>query len=143
MYGPIPTYLGLLTQLNTLHLGSNALFQGKSSGFQGTIPTEIGLLTLMRKSYTLDLQIQRRSPTIIFISGFLYFENNALAGTIPSEIGLMSDLLTLKLQQNFFNGDAPQELCELMAQNDILASNVMMDCISKVNCSCCQPSKCF
>ncbi|CAB9515707.1 LRR receptor-like serine threonine-protein kinase At4g08850-like [Seminavis robusta] len=82
--GPIPTEIGLLTELTLLHLPWNQL--------TGTIVTELAMLTKLH---------------------YLWLNNNELNGTIPEELGLLTNLEELWLHENLLTGPVPEALCEL------------------------------
>jgi hypothetical protein len=78
--------------------------------FTGSIPTEIGSLTNLRK---------------------VSLSKNSLTGTIPTELGYLSGLEDINLGQNPLEGSVPQEVCQLM-QNGL---TLKVDC-NRVECNC-------
>ena len=82
--GPIPSDIGLLTNLTSLNLSANNI--------SGSIPPELG--SLINLSY-------------------LYLQNNDLSGVIPSTFGNLIKLKRLKLYANQLTGDIPMELYSL------------------------------
>ena len=87
--GPIPAWLGALTNLQVLNLGSNEL--------TGPIPAELGDLTNL---LTLALAGNLSRP-------------GALTGPIPAELGDLTNLQTLDLGYNRLTGPIPAELGDL------------------------------
>jgi len=79
--GTISSYVGLLSQIQSLNLNNNAL--------GGIIPSEIGLLS----------QLQQ-----------LNLQENDLSGKIPSQIGLLSNLDALILSRNHLTGEIPFQI---------------------------------
>ena len=79
--GTIPSELGSLTNLRSLHLSAN--------GLTGSIPAELGSLANLE---TLELS------------------NNELMGSIPEELGLLGNLRSLDLSDNDLMGPIPEEL---------------------------------
>ncbi|KAG5548004.1 hypothetical protein RHGRI_013634 [Rhododendron griersonianum] len=82
--GNIPPEIGLLTNLETLHLVENQL--------NGSIPREIGQL---KSLYELGLY------------------TNYLTGPIPSSLGNLTNLVSLYLYQNQLSGSIPEEMGNL------------------------------
>ena len=82
--GRLPSQLGELDELSSLHLYDNNL--------SGSIPSSFGSLT--------QLQI-------------LILDNNSVSGAIPSAIGDMSSLHYVSLKGNMISGDIPPELSML------------------------------
>jgi len=86
----LPTQIGLLTNLQDLHLNNNY--------FTGDIPLEYTTLT--------NLQ-------------YLDMGGNCLNGTIPTEIGLLSNLTYLNLAFNKFTGILPTQIGQLVYLTNI------------------------
>lgn len=76
--GPIPSFVGFLTQLTGLYLYENR--------FTEPIPSELGNLKNLE---------------------YLYLGNNYFSGPIPPTIGLLTNLIVLDLSNSFFNGTIP------------------------------------
>jgi len=93
----IPSEIGLARSLSVLHLHENAL--------QGSIPSEMGLLSSSLKELTLS--------------------NNTLQGSVPSELGELSNLYMLFLSDNpDLSGTLPVEvMANLTALEAIDVSN--------------------
>ena len=81
---PVIGLLNTLARLERLDLGSNEL--------SGTIPSEIGNLTLLEE---------------------LILSHNELSGNIPSEIGNLTLLEELDLSHNELGGSVPLEIGQL------------------------------
>ena len=84
LQGSLPTELGLLRRLKTIHLDSNFI--------SGALPRQLSSLS--------ELQILRLS-------------NNRLVGSIPTEIGEMVRLSHMDLSENEFTGEIPSSLGSL------------------------------
>lgn len=82
--GPLPTELGLLTDLELLAFGGNQI--------NGKLPSEIRNLTMLK---------------------ILNFYDNQLTGTIPAWLGNLSKLTWLSLSINDLTGTIPEELGSL------------------------------
>ncbi len=106
--GTIPSELGNLSSLTSLHLDGNSM--------TGTIPKELGNLSNLSE---LDLADNNLTGTIPSELGnlssltWLDLGGNALTGTIPSELGNLSSLTRLYLWDNELTGTIPEELGSL------------------------------
>lgn len=87
----LPTELGLL--MNLEHLDFLDTFDSLSCG---TIPSEIGQLTVMKN---------------------LQLEQNHFSGSLPTELGLLTNLEELNLEQNHVSGTLPTVLASLLKEN--------------------------
>ena len=86
--GSLPPELGLLSSaLQTMTLSG-----GPDSALRGTLPTELGYLTLLE----------------VFV-----VQNNDLSGIVPSEVGNWKKLKEIDLSQNGFRGDLPTQIGSL------------------------------
>lgn len=98
--GPLPSELGLLTQLQTLYLDNNR--------FSSSLPSRIGNLPFLQ---TLDLsfnQFQFSVPsTFILLSSLnsLYLQNNRFTGKLSNFLSSQSNLITLDVSNNLFTGE--------------------------------------
>ncbi|KAI8531557.1 hypothetical protein RHMOL_Rhmol11G0145800 [Rhododendron molle] len=92
--GTIPTSIGNLVNLTTLHLHHNYLSE--------SIPEEVGMLRCL-----IDLKLHV----------------NNLTGNIPPELGLLANLVTLNLAANRLSGSIPQELGDCMRLLNLSLSN--------------------
>ncbi|CAB9504902.1 LRR receptor-like serine threonine-protein kinase [Seminavis robusta] len=103
--GPLPTELGLLTDLQVIWFDGNF--------FTGTIPTELAQPALLQ---ILDLRAMMLSGTIpaelavLTDMLVLQLDNSGLSGTIPRWLGNMTSMDTLLLAENSFSGTIPTEL---------------------------------
>jgi len=91
-----------------IHIAYNSL--------QGTIPSELGLLTSLR---------------------WLWVEGNSLQGTIPTELGLLTSLQDLIVYDNSLTGAVPNEVCALRDINGGSLWYLYADCVEEVECTCC------
>jgi hypothetical protein len=108
--GSIPTEIGLLEGLKTLHFDSNRI--------TGTIPTTISRLTNLTS---------------------LSFEYNRLTGKIPSKLSELTNLAELKLNHNDLSGTVPAAVCTLRQQSLYLFWSDCDDHghVPAVKCTCC------
>ena len=103
--GSIPVSIGLLTSMEAVALYHN-------NGLNGTIPSEVGGLTLLTQLSLGSNNLTGMIPTEI--GGLtslndLSLYDNALTGTIPSEVGGLGALKELRLYRNRLNGTIPSE----------------------------------
>jgi Leucine-rich repeat (LRR) protein len=108
-YGPLPTELGLLTNMNDIML-LNAAFPGAfiselgkltnlyrisiaGSSLEGTVPTEFGRITTLTK-----IQLAN---------------NKGISGNLPSELGLLVNLTEIDIRGNALGGPIPTEFVGL------------------------------
>ncbi|CAB9506895.1 LRR receptor-like serine threonine-protein kinase [Seminavis robusta] len=103
--GPVPTELGLLTNLGGLALDTNF--------FTGTIPTELGRLTGLEALLLSELILSGTIPNELAALTdmiLLYLDNSGFNGTIPRWLDNMTSIDTLTLSENSFTGTIPTEL---------------------------------
>ena len=106
---PIPSEIGMLTQLEHFQLG----FEFQSAAGASTLPSEIGLLTRLMSlglvynylTSTIPSEIGRLSQLTA-----LSFDDNSFTGSIPSEIGNLSQLTSLWLAFNALSSSIPTEI---------------------------------
>lgn len=91
-------------------------FSATDCALQGSIPSEMGLLTNARK---------------IWLSG------NGLTGRVPTELGALKQLQVLEVHDNTLQGRMPQPVCNLVvpSTNGGNLSTLIADC--EFNCTCC------
>ncbi|XP_026431334.1 MDIS1-interacting receptor like kinase 2-like isoform X3 [Papaver somniferum] len=139
LVGPIPTSICNLSNLTILYLFQNQL--------SGVIPQEIGSLTSLA-----DFAIQKNNlvgpiPTSLCQSTFgalpslqyLDLSDNKLTGQIPRQLGECSNVISLNLRRNGFNGHIPSQIGNLdslqykldLSQNE-LAGQIPSD-LGKLN----------
>ena len=87
-----------------------------SNSLQGTIPTELGLLTSLQR---------------------LSVPYNSLTGMIPTELGLLTSLQRLYVDDNSLTGAVPNEVCALRDINGGSLGTLWADCEEEVKCTCC------
>lgn len=120
--GPIPTTIGLLTNLEN--------FVVTESAISGTIPPEIGELTLLK---TLSLEgnmLLGSLPTTMGLLSslqFLQLKDNALSGTIPTTVSGMKNLMEVDFSFNLFV-DGAENICNV---NSTILSKYETDCIAE------------
>jgi Leucine-rich repeat (LRR) protein len=103
--GPVPSELGLLTQLTDLYLSSNSL--------TGPVPSEMGLLKQLTSLNIVNNQLTGPVPLemgLLTQLAVLSLYNNQLTGPVPSEMGLLAQLTDLDLSSNSLTGHVPSEL---------------------------------
>lgn len=103
--GPVPSEIGLLTQLRYLYMESNQF---------SSLPTQIGRLENLNLFSIFQNIIQGSIPSELGRLkklGTLLLRSNAFGSIIPSELGLMENLLDgLDLSYNQISGSIPSEL---------------------------------
>ncbi|CAB9511472.1 Leucine Rich Repeat [Seminavis robusta] len=130
--GTVPPSIGAWNNCSVFHVN-------KLNGITGSIPSEIGLLTMLTS---------------------LKFSQNHMRGTLPSELGNLLEMRLMAISRNGISGIAPTELGrlsnieELFLQNTWLEGNMDYICGAKergdlphlhtfnvdmeeVNCTCC------
>ena len=106
--GALPSSLGDLTNLHSLHLNGNAL--------SGSLPSSLGDLTNLT---WLDLNGNDFSGVLPAELGDLtnlevmWLERNQLSGVLPAELGDLTNLVGLDLSSNDFSGSLPSSLGDL------------------------------
>jgi hypothetical protein len=108
LQGEIPSEIGNLLSLTTLHLVGNKL--------TGSIPEEIGKLTKLSVMNLSENQLTGNIPKDIGHLGDLTnldLNNNLIKGKIPEEIGFLSKLDSLHLADNKLTGKIPTEIGKL------------------------------
>jgi hypothetical protein len=140
--GQIPSYLGDLSNLETLVLSSNRLsgevpsslgdlyslenLDLSRNNLSGEIPATLGNLTAL---LTLKLGNNQFSGDIPESIGsmsslkFLYLSNNLLSGEIPQSLGSLSSLSILDLSSNLLSGEIPQSLGSLSFLSGLYLGN--------------------
>lgn len=108
--GTIPTEIGLLgPHLSFLHLGSN-------SDLTGTMPTQLGRLTEVRRLQLCFTSLHGPIPTELSqlsVLDELDFSDTPLHTTVPSQLGRLSGLLVLDLANCDLSGSIPTSLGQL------------------------------
>lgn len=90
-----------------------------SNNLYGTLPTELGALTLLGMYHSVTkFVISHSVGSHLLILAFtpperLQFRGNLLDGPIPTELGRLSNLLVLGLGRNDFSGPIPTELANM------------------------------
>ena len=132
LLGVLPAELSLLTN-------AYAMWFSMNTGLFGTLPTEIGSLTLLESfnlyGCGLSGTIPKEFGNMTNIKN-LWLSNNLLTGTIPTTLGNLANLSVLEVQGNALTGEMPSEVCAL----DNFASElhyIQADC-QEITCSCCE-----
>ncbi|KAK4573684.1 hypothetical protein RGQ29_031580 [Quercus rubra] len=116
-YGPIPTWLGNLTQLTLLNLSAN--------NFAGEIPSSLSNLKALS---SLDIRSNNLSGAIPMWLGNLtrvtdiLFGNNSFTGQIPSSLIYLKDLNFLGLKENNIQGKIPSFFTNLTKLTSVFLS---------------------
>ena len=108
LYGPLPSELGDLTNLQNMDLQYN--------GLSGPIPSELGNLTDLRSLALADNDLSGPIPPELGDLAYLrtlYLAHNRLTGSIPAELGGLTSLSSLSLYDNELSGALPPELGSL------------------------------
>ena len=116
--GPLPTDLGLLTDLESLTLSENSL--------TGTIPSQLGNLTKLTSLQLAGNDLSGQLPPqlgLLTELNFLNLQSNSLTGTIPSELGNLTKLTKLQLNANDLSGTIPSEFGLLTELKQLWLSN--------------------
>ena len=90
-----------------------------SNELSGTIPSELGNLTLLRALYLGSNELSGAIPPELgnlTLLEYLYLNENELSGTIPPELGNLSSLEELHVSDNQLSGTIPPELGKLISQ---------------------------
>ena len=117
--GPVPAWLGDLTQLKVLHLGGNDL--------SGPIPAELGDLTQLEVLHLGGNDLSGPIPAELgdlTQLEVLHLGGNDLSGSVPAELGQLTGLRSLRLYGNRLDGSIPASLgnlvnLEVLGVNDL------------------------
>lgn len=105
--GTLPPELAILTNLEILDVADN-------TDLHGTVPTEVGLMTLLSQLILDSNELSGPIPTVIgYLSKleFLYTHTNHITGTIPTELGLLTQMKDLEVGLSpTMTGTLPSEL---------------------------------
>jgi Leucine-rich repeat (LRR) protein len=119
LVGSLPSELGNLNKLETLHLWNNQL--------TGNIPAELGKLNNLISLQMSRNQLSGNIPTEVGDLKnlvYLYLTDNELSGNVPPQIGNMENLEYLQLGNNQLSGTIPIELANITGlKNLFLSSN--------------------
>lgn len=110
----LPSEIGELTGLEVLQLT-------KRQFLRGTIPSQLGRLTLIRVCFYLlwpcfsgcTLRLKCVSFFLSMMTQMLDLTSTAMTGTLPSELGNLSNLKRLLLAHSQFGGTVPPEIFAL------------------------------
>jgi Leucine-rich repeat (LRR) protein len=131
--------------------------------FDGTIPPQIGQLTLLQELYLHVNKLEGTIPNAFeYLEGLeilklhdnklgslesckklieLVVQNNDLTGTVPTELGKLSALTRLTVEENQLSGSMPSEVCAL-GESNVLDLYVDADCAKdppgRIECDCCE-----
>jgi hypothetical protein len=104
----------------------------------GTIPTEMGLLTNLVRFNLAGMGLGGTVPTEIgFLTAleqFIVYDTD-LEGTIPSELGLLTNLERISMANAHLYGKMPDQVCALPYSH----IQIKADCLDNrpVECDCC------
>ena len=100
---------------------------------RGSIPSELGDLSALKKLHLNDNQLSGSIPTELGNMSSLEdlrLDGNSLSGSIPAELGNLSALERLYLNRNQLSGSIPSELGNLSALERLyLANNQLTGCV--------------
>ncbi|XP_060671193.1 probable LRR receptor-like serine/threonine-protein kinase At1g56130 isoform X2 [Ziziphus jujuba] len=141
--GPLPPFIGNLTELQQLSIGINA-FSGTipkeianlkdlkllafgSNNFSGTLPPELGNLVKLEEIYMDAAGVGGEIPsTFANLSNMriVWASDNQFTGKIPDFIGNWTKLTTLRFQGNSFDGPIPSSFSQLTSLNTLRISDI-------------------
>lgn len=128
LVGTLPTSLGVLVKLETLHLYSNKLI--------GNLPNSLGSLTNLKSIEFSSNQLNGNIPgSLGLLSNLesLNLQNNKLTGSIPNSLGELTNLRYLSLDINLLNGSIPTSFSSLQSLFTLsLSGNQLNDSIPPV-----------
>jgi len=121
----LPIELGHLSEhLKDLDLSRNSIM--------GTIPTELGLLTNLRRLALYENDFTGSIPTELGVLSdtleTLELNSNHLAGTIPNEMAILTNLVTLLVNDNA-NLVGTMPLCNFLPTPNINLQHLWADCV--------------
>lgn len=132
--GVIPPEIGLLTSLTTISLGA-----GLQGNIQGTLPSQLGRLSLMENFNVRDNDISGIIPPELGAWTSLQvfdLSRNRFSGPIPNAIGRMTALTRLDLARNELTGQVPNGLAALSLLTNVrLEQNNLTGAVSKAVCT--------
>lgn len=113
-----------------------------SNHIQGTIPTEIGLLTHLASLSITNATLTGSIPTEMGnLSELrrLWLYDNELTGQIPQQLGNLEQLEVFEVHHNNVGGAMPQGICTTLEEAEYVHKSLTSDCNSQVQCaeSCC------
>ena len=111
--------------VNTTAHGRVSLLSLAQNGLAGTIPVELGSLTVLADLYLQQNQLSGPIPAELGDLTsllWLYLWDNELSGEIPAELGSLSRLQKLYLNQNQLSGPIPAELGNLTNLLQLIAN---------------------
>jgi len=132
--GRIPSSLSLLSQLTSLQLQNNLL--------SGTLPPEVASYPYVHIANMANNRITGPLPTFFHPRSLasqvreIILNTNSFTGTIPSELGGLTNLEVLRLHDNpnlQAQSVVPTELCDLMTNKKLRVLSV--DCLNII-CPC-------
>jgi hypothetical protein len=139
LFGTLPPELGILKSLAELSLGTNPQLQGSipstiglltlldgldlhQNGLTGSMPTEIGYLTGLTW-LTVASQSSGSDTLSISRQGNSGSGSDKLSSTIPTQMGRLTKLKNLRMESNQFEGTIPLELENLTALQTLTLSD--------------------
>ena len=106
----------------------------------GTIPTEIGRLTDLRRLSMANASLEGVIPTELGQLDRLrrvQLHDNGLQGSVPTQFGNLYDLERLELHGNLLTGTMPQAICDSIIASASIYRDLSADC-REVDCrECC------
>ncbi|TVU38692.1 hypothetical protein EJB05_12076, partial [Eragrostis curvula] len=118
--GPIPKELGNLKNLISLALGSN--------NFNGTLPDELGNLTKLQRMYIDSNDFSGPLPSTLSQLknlSVLWASDNNFSGQIPDYLGSLTNLTQVRLQGNSFQGPIPRSISSLVKLTSLRIGDIV------------------
>jgi hypothetical protein len=113
----------------TIHFSSVAYLSLQGNALSGTIPSDIGLLTILTVLDLSSCSFSGKIPTEVGLLDSLVslrLGNNLLRETVPTEIGLLTNLVTLNLEATNLSGTIPSEILQLPNLDQIQYSGSLL-----------------
>ena len=123
--GPLPPELGMLSN----SLERVVLRGGPTSFTTGTLPSELGYLTMMKVFYLRGNVMSGQIPTELGNWRELEqldLSRNRLSGPLPSEVGNLGELTLLDVSVNDLTGTLPTEIGNLVKTMKLIVENNML-----------------
>lgn len=109
-------------------------------GLTGPIPSELGLLTDMRKKPEQLWAATLSAANMLGFTEQMWLYNNSLTGEIPVELSDMVALRILHVEENSLSGSMPNAICSQRDTEGGALATLSADCAGsapEVSCACC------
>uniref|UniRef100_M8C187 non-specific serine/threonine protein kinase n=1 Tax=Aegilops tauschii TaxID=37682 RepID=M8C187_AEGTA len=118
--GLLPAFIGELTSLKYIALGSNH--------FNGSLPDELGKLTKLQQLYIDSNDFTGPLPAALSQLtnlSTLWASDNSFTGQIPDFLGSLTNMTQLRLQGNSFQGPIPRSLSNLIKLTSLRIGDIV------------------